>query len=58
MYKLYSKYIHFNEYDKTWNAFERSEQGHYLNDRSKMKTLETYDTIEELLEAHKIEKHD
>lgn len=58
MYNLYSKYIHFNEYDKKWYVFEREEQGLYLNDRTQMKTLESFDSIEKLLEAYKKETND
>lgn len=58
MYNLYGKYIHFNEYTKTWNVFDREEQGLYLNEPSKMKSLESFDSIEKLLEAYKKETND
>lgn len=56
MYNLYSKFIHFNEYTQKWNVFERDEASLYLNDRGAMKSLKTYDSIEELLNDNKADK--
>jgi hypothetical protein len=46
---LYGHYIHYNSITKTWNVFNRSEQSIYLNDRSKMKSLMTFNTSEEFI---------
>jgi hypothetical protein len=48
---LYSCYIHYNEFDKTWNVFSRDEQLQYLNDKTKMTDLVSFNSFEELTEA-------
>lgn len=53
MYNLYQKFIHFNEYENTWNVFDRTEANTYLNERENMSTLSSFTTIQELLDAHK-----
>jgi len=58
MYALYSKYIHYNEFNQKWYVFDRSEASLYLNDRTKLETLREYNTIEELLKDHKKETND
>jgi hypothetical protein len=58
MYALYSKYIHYNEYTNKWCVFDRSESSLYLNDRSKLETLQEYDSIDELLKDHKKQNND
>lgn len=58
MYNLYSKFIHYNEYTKKWNVFERDEAIHYLNNPSVMKSLKSYDSIEELLNDNKQTNND
>jgi hypothetical protein len=50
-FPLYSCYIHYNEFDKTWNVFDRAEQSQYLNDKSKMTNLVIFNSFEELTEA-------
>jgi hypothetical protein len=45
---LYGYYIHYNEFEKTWNVFSREEQSQYLNDKSKMESLITFSSFEEL----------
>lgn len=47
---LYLCYIHYNDFEKTWNVFSRDEQSLYLNDRAKMKTLMSFSSFEELSE--------
>jgi hypothetical protein len=54
MYNLYSNYIHYNEFDGKWYTFDRNEQNFYLNDKSQMKTLKSFDSIEKLLDAYNI----
>jgi hypothetical protein len=46
--QLYGCYIHYNEFEKTWNVFSREEQSYYLNDKTKMKSLVTFSSFEEL----------
>ena len=58
MYSLYSKFIHYNEFDNTWYVFERDEQIHYLNDKTLIKSLESFDSFEKILEKYKKEKND
>ena len=58
MYDLYSKFIHFNEFDNKWYVFERDEQMLYLNDKTKMKSLKSFDSMEKLLETYKKESND
>lgn len=60
MYNLYSKYIHYNEFDGKWYTFDREEQGLYMNDKSKMKSLKTFDSVEKLLNEYQVktEKQD
>lgn len=58
MYALYSKYIHYNEYTLKWCVFDRTEASIYLNDKTKLESLQEYDTIEELLKDHKKQTND
>ena len=48
---LYLCFIHYNEFEKTWNVFSREEQHYYLNEPKKMKTLMRFNSFEELTEV-------
>ena len=50
-FPLYLCYIHYNEFEKTWNVFDRAEQSQYLNDKSKMTNLVIFNSFEELTKA-------